>query len=202
MDNELVFYHNIKDEPYTTSDVIAEFSGVSLRSINKLTNEHKKELEQFGKMRFEIAPMPSGQSRKIWHYNQRQATLFITFMKNTRQVIKFKMALVDEFFEVKKELSEKRVLLERNHQTNKDLSEVIKEHFPDKPFMYSTFHKLAYKVAIDKSPKQVKQSRKVSNAQEALTTDELNKVEHYRTIIANFIELGMDYQQIKQQLTQ
>ncbi|WP_419154220.1 Rha family transcriptional regulator [Weissella viridescens] len=201
MDNELVFYHSVKDEPYTTNEVIAKFSGISLRSVNKLTNEHKHELERFGKMRFEIAPMLSGQKRKVWHYNQRQATLFITFMKNTQQVVGFKMTLVDEFFNIKAELAEKRILLERNHQTNKDLGEVIKEHFPDNPFMYSTFHNLAYKVAIGMNPKQVKQARNVTNAQEALTADELDKVERYRTIIANLIELGMDYQQIKQQLT-
>lgn len=67
--------------------------------------------------------------------------------------------------------------------------------------MYSTFHNLAYKVAIGMNPKQVKQSRNVANAQDALTSDELDKVERYRTIIANLIELGMDYQQIKQKLT-
>ncbi|MBS0950222.1 Rha family transcriptional regulator [Weissella minor] len=205
MNNELVFYHNLKDAPYTTVSVIEKFTKNSRHSIMQLINRHKNKLEELGVLAFEMRkPLKGskgGRPIKEIHLNEDQATFLITLLENTPTVVNFKFALVTAFRQAKQELINQQVLLERNHQTNKDLGEVIKEHFPDNPFMYSTFHNLAYKVAIGMNPKQVKQSRNVANAQDALTSDELDKVERYRTIIANLIELGMDYQQIKQKLT-
>ncbi len=205
MNTELVFYHNIKDEPYTTVSIISELTGIHRRTIMQTIYRNQKELEEVGGvLRHQIAKPSNKGGRPFKEYmpNEPQATLLMTMLENSNATVKrFKVELVKSFFEVKKELAEKRILLERNHQTNKDLGEVIKEHFPEWPQAYSTFHNLAYKVAIGMTPKQVKQARNVTNAQEALTAEELDKVERYRTIIANLIELGMDYQQIKQQLT-
>lgn len=196
--NELVFTHPLEKEPFTTNEIIAEFSGLKPRSVTDLTQQHMDSLEKFGSVQVEITP--GSEHKKIWHYNEQQATLLITFMKNTAPVVEFKEALVSAFYHAKHEVAEQRVLLERNHQTNKSLGDVVKEHFPDDKYIYGNLHKLAYKVAIGQSPKQIREQRDVCNAQDALTSDELDKVEKYRRIIANYVELGFDYQQIKKRL--
>lgn len=196
--NKLVLLSNGLSEPYITNDTIAEFTDVNVETVNRLTRTHLKRLEQFGSVGFEIRADSTHQ--KTWHYNEQQATLLITFMKNTEQVANFKEALVKAFYAQRTELTERRVMLERNKQTNKDLGEVIKERYPDKSFMYSTFHNLAYKLAVGMHPKQIKAEYHVTNAPDALTADQLEQIESYRTIMANMLSLGMDYKAIKQAL--
>lgn len=198
----LVLLSDGLSEPYTTNEIVEEFTGVTVDTVNRLTRTHTPRLEQFGKVGFEIRASNSGQKMKIWHYNEQQATLLITFMKNTEQVANFKEALVKAFYAQRTELTEKRVMLERNKQTNKDLGEVIKEHHPDKPFMYSTFHNLAYKLVVGIHPKQIKEMYHVGYAPDALHADQLEQIEKYRTIMANMLMVGMDYQTIKQALMQ
>jgi len=85
----LVFYSDstLKAQPYTTPDVIASNTGNSLRSVNNLVRYKKKHLERFGILHFENAKLNGrGRPRKIYHLNEQQATLLITFLDNTPQV--------------------------------------------------------------------------------------------------------------------
>ncbi|GAP00233.1 hypothetical protein [Fructobacillus ficulneus] len=76
---ELVYYKGLKDEPYTTAEVIAEFSGVDLDSINRLTRAHRERLEKFGKLHYTLkfledktdfkSVLSKQCSSKVWNYN-------------------------------------------------------------------------------------------------------------------------------------
>ena len=58
--SELVFLTDGKHpEPYTTSDIIAEMTGNSYRSIQRIIETQKERLETFGVMRFEITLPPA-----------------------------------------------------------------------------------------------------------------------------------------------
>lgn len=195
--NELVMYSNPTDGIYTTNKVISDYTGVSFEHIGRLTRKHKTRLEHFGKLGFEIRPLDSGQHLKIWHYNEQQATLLITFMKNTDPVATFKENLVHAFYEQREELTNARIMLERNHKTNKDLGETIKNCLPDNPHAFSTYHNLAYKAVTGLTPKQIREAKNIKNAQDSLTADELNQLELNRSTIAGLIELGKSYQEIK-----
>lgn len=84
-------------EPYTTTDKIAEFAEVSRKAVNQLLRRHLKDLEQFGKVEFEMEPLRgsrTGQRVKNAHLNEQQATLFITYLQNTPPVRRFKKRLV------------------------------------------------------------------------------------------------------------
>ena len=104
--SELVFLTDGKNpEPYTTSDIIAEMTGNSYRSIQRIIETQKERLETFGVMRFEIT-LPSkgskgGRPKKVYHLNEQQATLLITFLKNTDLVADFKTELVRQFYEMR-----------------------------------------------------------------------------------------------------
>ena len=45
---DLVFIHDFKSEPYTTSDIISEFSGVSRRKIRRHISSHNNEFNELG----------------------------------------------------------------------------------------------------------------------------------------------------------
>ncbi len=88
-------------EPYTTSDIVAEMTGNSYRSVQRIIEKQEKRLETFGRVRFEITPLKTKgglQNKKIYHLNEPQATLLITFLKNTDLVADFKMELVRQFY--------------------------------------------------------------------------------------------------------
>ena len=109
---ELV-YMDGKKEPYTTHDIIAEHAEIDNISVRKLIEKHKKDLEVFGVLSFEIHKPEKGslggRPRKVYRLNEQQATLLITYLKNTAPVRKFKMNLVKAFFEMREELSKFRM---------------------------------------------------------------------------------------------
>nr|DAZ82751.1 MAG TPA: regulatory protein [Caudoviricetes sp.] len=63
-------------EPYTTSEIIAEAAGMNRRTVNRLIQTHKADLEEFGILRFEIAEIKGrGQPERRYRLNEQQATL-------------------------------------------------------------------------------------------------------------------------------
>lgn len=105
-------YLDGKKEPYTTSEIIAECAELKQDTVQSLIRNHKDDLEVFGVFGFEIRK-PSkgslgGRPRKIYHLNEQQATLLITYLDNTKPVREFKVALVKAFFEMRDELSKFR----------------------------------------------------------------------------------------------
>ncbi len=49
---DLVMQGNVKEGIYTTSEIVAGYTKVELRTLNKLTNKYTSRLEKFGKVRF------------------------------------------------------------------------------------------------------------------------------------------------------
>ena len=191
----LVFVHDMKSEPYTTVSVLTMHTKTSRHAVMQLINNHMNELEEFGNMAFEMRKLNGrGRPKKEWHLNEPQATLLMTMLDNTPVVIEFKVNLVKAFYELREEVANQRVLLERNKQINKDLGQVIHEYLPDNQYAYSNYHTLAYKAVTGYTPKQLRSMYHVANAQEALTSDELEKMEQVRHAIAGLIVIGQDYE--------
>lgn len=96
-------------DPYTTSEVIAEAAGMNRRTVNRLIQTHKADLEEFGILRFEIAEIKGrGQPERRYRLNEQQATLLMTYTRNTETVRAFKKELVKQFYAMRS------LLLERN----------------------------------------------------------------------------------------
>ena len=103
--NDLVYLSPNTEEPFTTSEVIAECAGVKRDTVQKLVQRHEKDLHEFGKVGFGIRPLSgskTGQTVKVYHLNEQQATLLLTFLRNTPVVIEFKKELVRQFFAMRK----------------------------------------------------------------------------------------------------
>ncbi len=106
---ELV-YMDGKKEPYTTSEIIAECAEVTHHTVQELLRKHKADFESYGIIAFEMRKLDGrGRPMKIYRLNEQQATLLITYLKNTEPVRRFKMNLVKAFFEMREELSKFRM---------------------------------------------------------------------------------------------
>ncbi len=87
----------------TTSLAIAAGTENEHASVIKLVRTYQADLEGFGRVGFEIQPFETNggaQQREIAILNERQATLLISYMRNSEIVREFKMRLVREFYEM------------------------------------------------------------------------------------------------------
>jgi phage regulator Rha-like protein len=94
----------------TTSLLIAEGLGLQHHSVIKLVRHNLDDLEDYGRVRFEIRPFNTSGGIQHQEYailNEHQATYLITLMRNTEKVKKFRKLLVKQFFEMREALSKK-----------------------------------------------------------------------------------------------
>lgn len=111
-------------EPYTTSEIIAEGTGIDRRKVRDAIRKYQAELETFGVLgayqtenqdgisasyQAEIPGVKRGRGRPSTGYilNEQQATFLLTLLKNTPVVVAFKKELVRQFYAMR------AVLLER-----------------------------------------------------------------------------------------
>lgn len=102
-------YIDGRKEPYTLSSIVADFADVKHRHLKILLNKHKEDFEQFGKVTFKISPSEAGQMVRDYILNEQQATLLITYLRNTKPVRAFKKELVKAFFEMRDEVAKFRL---------------------------------------------------------------------------------------------
>ncbi|MBJ7685799.1 Rha family transcriptional regulator [Weissella sp. GP1] len=197
---DLVMYGTPAEGVYTTSEIVAKYTGVSVEHVRHLTNKYHDELEKFGKLVFKNSSLPSGQTRKVWHYNEQQATFLIALMRNTDTVVEFKRNLVAAFYSQREELAHKTIALANIKPVNKSLSEVVHDSWPDNPHMYATIHNLALKVVTGKNAKQLKAEFGVSDAKDALTAEQVSDLEHVREAIKALLLIGKSYEEVKEAL--
>lgn len=106
----------IKDgEPVTTSLAIAEGTTNTHEAVIKLVRTYTADLEQFGRVRFEIRPFETAggmQQREIALLNEQQSALVIAYMRNSEIVRQFKITLIKGFFDMRAQLSAQNSLAE------------------------------------------------------------------------------------------
>lgn len=198
----LAFTASITKEPFTTVEVIERSTGVSRHAIMQLINNHKKQLEAFGILAFEMRKLNVGRGRptKVWHLNENQATLLITMLDNTPQVVRFKTALVKAFFDYRDQTKQWQEARQDNRLTNKDLAVIIKERYPDNLHLYQNLHRLAWVQAIGITPAKFKALHGVKDPYSALTPKQEQTLESVKEAIKALVNLGMDYTAIKKTL--
>ena len=204
MDNIVFLEPNkIDSEPFTTSDVIAEFAGVNHHAIQQMISKYEKDLCEFGKVAFEMRPLPESRTKQsilVYHLNEQQATLLMTYLKNTERVRAFKKELVRQFYAMRQELLKRQTGRAELKPIRRELTDVIKEQEPDDQWAYKKYTDLAYKSSIGKNAAQLRRERdapKKAKAVDYLTSDEIAAVAKRQNQIAILLEMGMDYAQIK-----
>ncbi|WIE65915.1 phage regulatory protein/antirepressor Ant [Curtobacterium sp. MCLR17_036] len=85
-----------------SSETIAAGSGVQHKNVLELIHSNRFDFEEFGGVAFETRPFATAggvQSRQVALLNEQQATLLMTYQRNTEQVRQFKKALVRAFYD-------------------------------------------------------------------------------------------------------
>lgn len=89
------------DVPMTTSMRVADGTQGEHASVLRLIRDNLADFEEFGRVGFEIAPFETAggvQRRTVAFLNEQQATLLLTYMRNTPVVRDFKKRLVRAFY--------------------------------------------------------------------------------------------------------
>ena len=201
---DLVFLEPNKIDaiPFTTSEVIAEFSGLQHHTVTRLIRNHKDDFEEFGKIGFEIHASPeskTGQSTTTYRINEQQATLLMTYLKNTEQVRQFKKELVRQFYRMRSELNKRQMLRTELKPIRRELTDVIRE-VDNSKWAYKKYTDLAYKSTIGKSAAQLRKERSASKKATAIdymNSNEIAAVTRRQRQIGVLLEMGMDYEQVK-----
>lgn len=200
---ELVFLepNKIDAVPFTTSKVIAEFAGVQHHTVTRLIQQYENDLKEFGSLRFEIEVRKrevGATTAKTYHLTEEQATLLMTYLKNTEKVRAFKKELVRQFYAMRQELTRRAVERAKLTPVRRKMTDVIRDCVPDGPhkaMMYKHYTDLAYRAALGKTAAQLRKERgagKKANATEYLTAAELAAVEAMTQKIGVLIEMRPD----------
>ena len=194
---ELV-YMDGKKEPYTTSEIIAECAEVKHDTVQSLIRNHQEDFESYGIIGFEIRKLDGrGRPMKIYRLNEQQATLLITYLKNTEPVRKFKMNLVKAFFEMRDELSKFRMQRALEKPKRKTLHDSIENWEQAPKHAHSTMTNLLLKAVTDRNAKQLREERGGYNGIDSLTSEELEQYQAFEDMVIAMIGLNMSYQEIK-----
>lgn len=203
--SNLVYLAPNTKEPFTTSEVIAECAGVKRHAIQSLIQQHEKDFREFGRVAFEMRPLQTrgGQQMvKVYHLNEQQATLLMTYLRNTPVVREFKKELVRQFYAMRKELLNVRIAKAERKPVRLGMTDAIKA-LPDSPhkqFKYNQYTDLAYRTALGKSAKQLRRERgaaSTATASNYMSSEEIAAVSSMENHIAVLLNVGMEYQQIK-----
>ena len=193
-----IVYMDGKKEPYTTSEIIAECAEVKHDTVQSLIRNHQEDFESYGIIGFEIRKLDGrGRPTKIYRLNEQQATLLITYLKNTEPVRRFKMNLVKAFFEMREELSKFRMQRALEKPKRKTLHDSIENWEQAPKHAHSTMNNLLLKAVTDRNAKQLREERGGYNGIDSLTSDELEQYQAFEDMVIAMIGLNMSYQEIK-----
>lgn len=98
----------VSSEPKVSHRVISENTNNEQRSIRLLIDNNLKDFQEFGSLEFEIQKVKNSagaiNEQKTYWLNEQQATLLMTYLRNSEVVKTFKKNLVKAFFMMKEKL--------------------------------------------------------------------------------------------------
>jgi phage regulator Rha-like protein len=199
--NELVFLepNKIDAVPFTTSKVIADMTNVRHDKVKTSIVKYRSAIETFGKLTPYGDTLGGRGNESGYRLNEQQATLLITFLKNTPEVVKFKTELVRQFYAMRTELNRRHMERAELKPIRREMTDIIQQ-MTDNKWAYKQYTDLAYKMAVGCIASQLRKQRKAdkrATAVDYMTADEIHAVTEMQYRIAVLLETGMDYYQIK-----
>jgi phage regulator Rha-like protein len=119
----------IDSEPRISHRLIAEHTNNQQKNIVELINKYTDKFELFGAIPFETEVLKAGRGTtksRTYFLNESQATLLMTFLRNNEIVVNFKVALVQAFYEMRKQLQVKTSQKE-TPQTDIQLPQILQQ---------------------------------------------------------------------------
>lgn len=193
-------------EPFTTSEIIAEGTGMNHRRVRDAIRKYQKELETFGRVGAYQTPLETkGGTQTVPGYilNEQQATFLLTLLKNTPVVVAFKKELVRQFYAMRDELARRRELRAIGKPIRRSLTDALRDSGEVermKGHAYGTYTNLAFKLTTGKTARQLRRERgaaKDALAVDILTAAELETYQRKEAAIAVLLDAGLCYDAIK-----
>jgi phage regulator Rha-like protein len=210
MTKELVYARNgnlDKQDIITNSFIVAEKAGITHKAVKNQISKREKELKMFGNLTVFTVPSEIGiqYDETGYELNEQQATLLFTFLRNTEQVIEFKVLLVKAFYVMRNELVKRTETRDIAKIDRKNLTDMIVdsgEHERMHNKGIPNYTNLVYKSIFGMNKKQLCENRgfvyeKDMNLREFLSNEEIEKVRQREVMVTEFIKLEYDYGQIK-----
>lgn len=193
-------------EPYTTSEIIAEGTGMNHRRVRDAIRKYQKELEAFGKVGAYQTPLPgskTGQTIPGYILNEQQSTFLLTLLKNTPVVVAFKKELVRQFYAMRDELARRRELRVIGKPIRRSLTDALRDSGEVERMRghaYGTYTNLAFKLATGRTARQLRRERGAAqdvHAVDILKAVELEIYQRKEAAIAVLLDAGLTYDSIK-----
>ncbi len=208
MTKELVYVQDKnldKGKTVTSSFIVAENAGITHKSLKNVIRKYESDLKEFGLLPFKTAEVEFGRPETFYEFNEEQATLLFTYLRNTEQVRNFKKKLVKAFFIMRNELVKRTETRDIAKIDRKNLTDMIVdsgEHERMHNKGIPNYTNLVYKSIFGMNKKQLCENRgfvyeKDMNLREFLSNEEVEKVRQREVMVTEFIKLEYDYGQIK-----
>lgn len=119
----------VEGVPTVSHRVVAENVGIEAKSILDIITRNQGDFQEFGTLAFLNRESIGGRPSKEYMLNEQQATLLMTYLKNSPIVRQFKIALVKAFFNLRESKTQSMeyqvdAMFERILMINKELEEL------------------------------------------------------------------------------
>jgi len=193
-----------RDEVFTNSKIIAEGTQVKHHAVQQIISKYESDFKEFGALAFEMRVLnhekyKGSTQEKVYFLNEEQATLLMTYMRNSEITRKFKKELVRQFYAMRRFLLEKqsklwsetRLANKENRLKETDVIKLLTEYAKEQGSthldkLYLTYTKLAKRV--------------IGGNRDDMTASEINNLTLVESIIRQTIQIdmsmGMNYKSI------
>jgi len=186
--------------PVTDSRVVSEYAQIEHRSVRQMIRKHENDFKEFGNLDILNVGVEGTKGYEVYYImNEQQATLLMTYLKNTPNVREFKKKLVRAFYFQKNELQARTETRHIGIRNRKLLTDAIRDKVDNgttfKAFAYGNYSKLVYKKVLGETVKSFKDRNGLSkddNVRNHLTIDQLEKVQDLESKIATYLEIRKD----------
>jgi phage regulator Rha-like protein len=119
----------IEDEPLVSHIIIAEYSDNKPKSVQDLITRNIDDFKEFGDLTIlnrGVVNNGKGEQPKEYFLNEQQATLLMTYLRNTQSVKEFKKELVKQFFKMRDVVKQQNEEIDsKNEKSKLDLDLIL-----------------------------------------------------------------------------
>ncbi|CZX20555.1 MULTISPECIES: Rha family transcriptional regulator [Enterobacteriaceae] len=192
----------------TNTASIAEGVGRDHDTIIKLVDRNKSDLEEFGKVGFEIRAGYNNAKVRVATLNEQQTTLLITYMRNNEVVRAFKKRLVSEFFTMRSALAKKKMDRNSARLEYKPMTDAIKHEREAQgkqiaPHHFSNEADLINRLALGMTSAKFRVHHEIGKKEpirDYLTPEQIHCITELQRANTVFISMGWDFEQRKEVL--
>ncbi|MGX8939328.1 Rha family transcriptional regulator [Symbiopectobacterium sp. Eva_TO] len=189
----------------TNTIAIADGVGRDHDTIIKLVDRNKADLEEFGKVGFEIRAGYNNAKVRVALLNEQQTTLLITYMRNNNVVRSFKKRLVFEFFRMRSALASKKVDRNTARLEYKPMTDAIKHEREAQgkqiaPHHFSNEADLINCIALGMTSAKFRVHHEIGKQEsirDYLTPEQIHCITELQRANTVFISMAWDFEQRK-----